>query len=370
MKEKNPLYQTYSDLLDPSTDAKLVQLIQELDDICRKPATPSRVTWSHLRNMHMQQGTHEEGKIIPFCERPRLRYLFARKAVLIPALIGLVLITAAFTFAFSPLLQSMLAIEPSGSGLLSSHAFADLNKAVTIGGRTITLEAGYADANQVILGYTVSPSSSKGRLWLSSTLTTNAGLALPGMVAGDTIQGKDFAEAWHFDASAIPGNPATLSLHLVMGLQEISAATAPVDTPGKMPPVQTLGFAAVNFTLPFHAGKSIPADQQVTSQGKTGTLLKCVVTQSATRIVLHIDGLTNQPSVPGTPTGEGGNLPTSVTLTVPGRNTVPPEFVGTSDVSKDLILFYPYNFADNVGTWTLTVKSGTRTWIFQLNVSR
>lgn len=362
MKEKKALYREYPDLLDPKLDPELLQLLQELDTLGNMPTAPAKVNWSQVRIMHARQTPQKTALILPFRGPARLRSPLMGKAVLIPAVLVLVLLTTAFSFAFSPVLRDMLLqFQPSGSSL----SFVSINQSATIAGRTVKVEAGYADANQVILGYTVSPNVEDGRVSLEPSLSTHAGIDLPEIMGeeGDPKIKID-GEVSVFETSVLMGNPAILDLHLSLVLIESRF----IKTPGQVLLVpQNKGTATFDFTLPFHPGKIITSGQQVTPHGKAGTLQKVVITSSAIRILLHIDGF---PPIFTTGSAE---------LQAPGQTAVDYRFFGPATpegepapkgnpFTGNLIAFYDYNFADKAGTWTLTVKLGTDTWIFHFEV--
>lgn len=348
MKEQQALQDRYADLLPKERDPQLLQLVQDLDSICSTPQPPARLNWAEVRVMHSQQTAEKRAKILSFRTHVHQRQPLLRKAVLVPAVIGLILVTAAFTFAISPLLGAALGFEPSAKNLLQDNLFVKIHQSQTIGGGTITLEEGYADANQVILVYTVSGLG----LGPGMKLSTKGGVDLPSIIGEGATDMHTNAVSVAFRSNAITDNPQALDLQLKIPVGSLTNTSSRAE-------IGNLGTLTFNFTLPFHPGRIAMPGQQVTSHGRTATLQRVVVTRSATMVV--VQGLSKSirehgaPNVLNATLQAPGESSTSSHIAFPGADGTW-SFIDTHDFSKAQ------------GTWTLTVQVGNDTWVFHFVV--
>ncbi len=344
MKEQQALQETYNDLLHNETDPAFIQLVQELDSIGSAPQPPASVNWPAVRAMHTEQTARKRATVLPFRTSTRLWHLLFKKTAFVPVLIGLVLVTAAFTFTLTPLMNFLLSLQPSGQRLVSSHLFVDINQSQTVDGKTVTLQDGYADASQIILGYTFSPAHAFDIVGIPDLSTQQGVELIPDntltMASSENTEGASF----HFSSSRITGNPSILELRLKI---LINSKTSPGH-------FKKLGIATFDFTLPFHPGKVLTPGQQVTSHGKAATLDYVSIAQSSTRIAVL--GLDEKAALSATlqPAGKAANSLEDISFATdePGAWS----FIYDSDLSQD------------PGPWTFTVKQGIYTWVFHFVV--
>ncbi len=146
-------------------------------------------------------------------------------------------------------------------------------------GYTIALKQGYADANQVLIEYTVTKEANHqptSTAYLEATLQTQNGITL----RGGTSVGSPLLGVMGFDfepATIMPtASTRTLSLHLI-----IHGMNAPVASSKPFRPV------TFDFSLPFHASRAVIMQQTVTVAGKSITLTQGVATPSETRFYLY-----------------------------------------------------------------------------------
>lgn len=344
MKEQRVLLETYSDLLCNESDPAFIQLIQELDSICSSPQPPASVNWPAVRAMHTEQTARKRATILPFYTPARPGYPLFGRAVFVPVLIGLVLVTAAFTLTLTPLMSFLLSLQPSGQRLISNQLFVDINQSQTVDGETVTLQDGYADASQIILGYTISPAKGFSMFGIPDLSTQQGVELIPDNGWTAASRGNADGISVHFSSSKITGNPSTLELRLNL---LISETTSPAH-------VEQLGTAVFNFTLPFHSGKVLTPRQQVTSHGKTATLDYVSIAQSATHIaVLGLDE----------------NAALSATLQPAGKAANSLEQISFATDEPDAWSFtYDSDLSHDPGAWTFTVKQGIYTWVFHFVV--
>ena len=146
-------------------------------------------------------------------------------------------------------------------------------------GYTIALKQGYADANQVLIEYTVTKEANHqptSTAYLEATLQTQNGITLRGGASVGSpllgVMGFDFEPATIMPTESTK----TLSLRLL-----IHGINAPVASPKPFRPV------TFDFSLPFHASRAIIMQQTVTVAGKSVTLTQGVATPSETRFYLY-----------------------------------------------------------------------------------
>jgi hypothetical protein len=160
------------------------------------------------------------------------------------------------------------------------NPFTPLNISKHIPGYTITLKQAYADANQVLIEYTVTKDANLQPvvedLGNYSTLKTQSGVTLRGGPSTEysslAIMGFDFIPATIMPTTGT----RTLSLRLLIhGIGGTSIST------NFSPPL------TFDFSLPFHPGRVIIAHKTVTIEGKSITLTEAVATPSETRFYLY-----------------------------------------------------------------------------------
>ncbi|HEV2655009.1 MAG TPA: DUF4179 domain-containing protein, partial [Ktedonobacteraceae bacterium] len=232
----------------------------------------------------------------------------------------------------------------------------NIHQTKTIHGATISLDKGYADSNQLIIGYTVSPANAHIS-FQAINLSTQQGVVLNQkgndiIVGTSNSNGNTVATAWFFSTSSIPGKPGTLALRLSMVIGQTATLT-------KKAPVKTLATVNFDFTLPFHVGRVATLSQKATSHGKTITLERVTVSQAATRIV--VQGLGTMDSMNG---GLAGTLQVPWNWRSYNYGTASPGADGPDAWS----FVYPYDFSQNQGGWTLTIQQGIYTWTFHFSV--
>jgi len=290
MRNKSDYAGKYGDLLETASDQQLLRAISDLDAAYKQPALPTHMSWSSVQARHAFS-THQ-------LQKPReafaLRLLGRRRkrwsASMALGLAVVVIALSAFTYvSILPLLGQLFNAHSAIGGLLQKQQFTELHQSKTLDGLTIKLEAAYADANQIIIGYTLSPVQTPDQLGTGKeTLQTSDGrtLASYGGVSSYTVGGNANAIAPFaniYDAGSITGNPQNVTLHTVFD----------VGTGGNpklgLKPFHKLGTLAFDFTIPFHPGKMLEPHQSLTVHGQTVTLQKVIITPSETRV--YVSGL-------------------------------------------------------------------------------
>lgn len=224
----------------------------------------------------------------------------------------------------------------------------ELDLSQTIDGVTVRLERAYADANVVLVGYTVS--GPEERYFASGgKLTTLSGQSLPRMFAEGVVPGSDIIlGGWRssersaliaaFDASSLNGEPSTISLHLETRVDE--------------PPVQgvfqpSTGPFVFDFDVPFHAAKVITVGQTAEAAGVTIGLELVIISPWATRAVLKFYSPYDGPD---------SCLPI-VSLQLPSGVSEAESFGHVSrDSSSEYLDYFTGDFTGQHGEWTMVIS--------------
>lgn len=237
----------------------------------------------------------------------------------------LVLALGAAAYAASPAVVRLFEQEPGLTEIEDADLVQQLNLSQTVAGVTVTLERAYADANRIVIGFTMQGPDGERRYEARElTLTDAAGTPFPrtfGFGAagesdlfGISLPPGEGAYLFAFDAAAVTGVPEALDLRLVMGLEErsvppdasaqptpsteelllnVAPQPAPLAQTGPevteleaMPVGDMLGPFAFEFRVPFIAGRTVKVQQTAEAAGITMALEKVVVTPSETQATL------------------------------------------------------------------------------------
>lgn len=221
----------------------------------------------------------------------------------------------------------------------SSLLFTQVDQVKSVAAGTVTLQKVYADANNVVLGYTFDGHfDPKGGLLPTITLSDRQTLKAP--LVEMKQEGQKIAVLAHFDGSVIQGNPQQVQLN-------ISIPT---------------GHSSEHFqqTVPFTAGKTVKVNQTVTSNGQSVTLDRVVITPSESRFYYaNVDM----------------NQPFMQKLSINGQQISSNEvgFSGAAFVGGENYLGFWKNLQNDTGTWTVSDSILTApelgTWQFTFTVA-
>ncbi len=275
-------------------------------------------------------------------------------------------------YALTPAIgQVFRAFLPGWQYVEESHLTREIGLSQTIDGVTVTLERAYADANEIIIGYTVTGASEAAHASHIS-LTDEQGRVFP-EIAGAGVSGAsdllgvqlrpgEGAYVSAFDASLVEGTPLALSLRLTMHLvrlvpaeQPAPATTLPEPTGSTVTiaPALTMqeeivgGPFVFDFNVPFTPGQSIAAHQTAEASGVTMRLEKVTIAPSETRAILCFappDGADHWTLLATLSTGDGQEIPVSFVSPLEGD--------GYEHCQR---ASFPQPLHDKSGSWTLTV---------------
>ncbi|MCX7683227.1 MAG: DUF4179 domain-containing protein [Anaerolineae bacterium] len=310
-----------------------------------------------------------KGRLGP--RRPAPRWTMVTRLSWASLILVALLLLGGVAYALSPALgQVFRAFFPGWRHVEEAHLAQDISLSQTIDGVTVTLERVYADANEIIIGYTVKGAT--GPVQVSrTTLTDEQGRVFPEM-AGAGVMGSsallgvnlppgEGAYVTAFDASPVEGAPAALRLHLTMHLvrlvpAEEDASTVippqPTDTT-LLVPVQTMreevvgGPFTFDFSVPFIPGQTIEADQIIEEAGVAIRLEQVVIAPSETRAIVCFAppaGADHWTLLATLTTGDGHQVSAS--------NVSPLDGVGEERCQR---VSFPEPLHNRPGLWTLEV---------------
>ena len=234
-----------------------------------------------------------------------------------------------------------LAPDIEDAGLMT-----ELNLSQTIDGVTVKLEAGYADANTVLIGYTVTGRNARYDD-LARRLSIIDGPELGGTAGLGYVPAPDVL-GWNpsqttvvagFDGTAIEGTPSEIAFRF-----ETSVSDTPFSGDGR-----TWGPFEFNFSLPFHGGKNVVVGQTVEAAGVPITLERVIISQAEAQAIFRFHG----------EYADIRNRPLMVAFLHPSKGssdesrTVDPSSTFTRESYS--AVHFPGDFTGQSGEWTVTV---------------
>ena len=235
------------------------------------------------------------------------------------AFMALVLCLAfgAVAYAVVPVVSRLFQQEAGLRHVEQANLVQELNLSQTMDGVTVTLERAYADANRIVVGFTIKDPNGQRYDARHLTLTDAAGAVFSGMhgygVTGQSdilkvsLPPGEGAYVLAFDAAPVEGAPAELDLQLVMEVRGFvlplnapEPPPTPISPPGEPPasmaveaqPVPEgaiVGIFTFDFSVPFIPGRVAEVNQTVEDAGVAMCLERVVVTPSETRAYLRFD---------------------------------------------------------------------------------
>jgi hypothetical protein len=228
--------------------------------------------------------------------------------------LALSLAFGAVTYAVAPVVGRLFQQESGLRHVEQADLVQELDLSQTVDGVTVTLERVYADANRIVVGFTIKSPNGQRYEARHLTLTDAAGTVFPGTLGYGVTGQSDIldvslppgegAYVLAFDAAAVEGAPEELALRLVMDVEEL---VLPPDAPGPSPtlagtpaeppepmvvelepmPVGAIvGPLTFDFSVPFIPGRTVEVQQTVEAVGIAVMLERIVVTPSETRAFL------------------------------------------------------------------------------------
>jgi len=347
---------------------KKQQVAQILREIAERDVPANLNLWPAIRaRIQPQRSSSHRMRLMP-----TTRLGWASVALILCLIFGTV------TYAVAPFVARLFQQEAGLRHIAQTDLVQDINLSQTIEGVTVTLERAYADANRIVVGFTVIGPDDQRYDPHRVTLSDANGTVFPLMSGlGATGQSDLFdlslppgegAYVLAFDAAAVEGTPAELDLQLGLEVEKLTpssdasnsfltSARPPIEKPSdkvvELKPLPTpaeediVGTFTFAFSVPFNAGHIIKVRQTVESAGVAMRLEKVVVTPSETRAILCFE-----------PPDRDGVVWTLVAALDVGDGQ---ELFGgivkpTENLNEEChCVIYPHALADQPGLWTLTV---------------
>lgn len=341
------------------------QATQILQEIAEQEVPASLDLWPAIRaRVQPQRRSSRWAQLMP---NTRLGWAFLALA--------LFLAFGAVAYAVVPVVSRLFQQEAGLRHVEQANLVQELNLSQTVDGVTVTLERAYADANRIVVGFTIKSPPGQRYHARHLTLTDAAGTVFPGTVGygvtgqsdilGVSLPPGEGAYVLAFDAAAVEGAPAELDLRLVMEVEELVLppdAPEPPPTPDSPPaeppdsivvevlrplPVGAIvGPFTFDFSVPFIPGRVAEVNQTVEAARVAICLERVVVTPSETRAYLRFDS----------PAGAEMRWTPIALLKAPGDEESESYFAYSGNDDPPL---YRYGFLaplyERRGEWTLTV---------------
>lgn len=338
MKDERELYVEYGDLLGSEADPDLLRLVADLHAASEATQPPAAVAAARERALRQ----HAEQPAA--ARRPPPTWWLPRgMGALAAAVLAAILLTTA-GYAVVSVLDRVFDLNAGTRRIATQNLGKEINLSRTVDGYTLTLGRVYADANQIVVSYTVRGPAGRPFTGFTyplgrslPTLTGEAGEKFELLVGANTgVLAEMSGELLVYNATNVEGKPETLALRLEIPALESTDAGGRSELIG--------GPFVFDFTVPFEAGR-IAEPHQVVESGETSvTLEKVVVTPTGARVRLR---------------GIGPNA--VVELSVDGANYKlnPPGATPLqwhTDEAWDY--FTPAALVDKQGEWLLVVRPG------------
>ncbi len=237
---------------------------------------------------------------------PGRRLLIAHPRWAVAALILTLAFGTAAYAAITSILDRAVNMDPSGSQYLLENGLVEmLHLSQRDGDITANLEWAYADANRIVIAYTVAHPGDRENT--AVTLSTEDGMMLPTIMGGyGYVENGLMGDVQSYDASLVQGAQDVLRLRLHLG---VSTYNLPDEIPTPPPvtvdpetgasivvlePMEIGEPAAVfdiHFSIPSHPGREVAIGQMVEDAGISITLERAVIAPSDTRFDLCFSGL-------------------------------------------------------------------------------
>lgn len=284
-----------------------------------------------------------------------------------------ILFLAGATYAAVTIVDRALEMNSGTQRILSENLGRTVNLSQTLDGFTLSVRREYADANQIVIGYTIAgppdrtfnsllPFGSEARI---PSLSDANGQEFPAgpFAWGTGVDEGKVGGVLVYDASGIQALHGDLRLRLAMtGVSGFERAN-PSDSASARP-FAISGPVIFDLTVPVVPGRSADLQEIVEASGVKATLERIIVSDTETRVFLR--GVGPEADVELT---VGGS---TYHLIHEGAVQVPPSSQNSWAYITDASLI------DQHGPWTLTVKPGSASriaspiaggpWVFRFTV--
>lgn len=359
MTPERPRRAAYADLLGDREDPTLARLVTDLDRLYRPAAPPPHVTAAVARACTARRGAPGH---------PHGRRLVPRLAAASAAVLALFVAASVGAVAMAPVLARTFALNPATQRITADNLGREVDAVQTAAGFSVTVERVYADANQVVIGYTVSGPPDRtfvdfgahdNRGNSLAILTDAHGRAIPQLPSALAMAPWDSASGLllTYDGAALDSSAADVSLHLtiaaIRAVERVGDPTAPGTALPTAPcdeqtrPLRCVlvpGPFTFDFTVPLAPGRVTNVHQPLSGDGGAVTLERVATTPTSTRVQLRGVG----------PDADVELLAGGTTYRLQPPGAIPLRWMPES--VWDYVL--PESLLDQHGEWTLTVRPG------------
>lgn len=302
MKDDQQLRAQDSDVLDETTDPALLRVAAQLDhdlNLLYTIAEPPPQLITAIRTTAQRQPMRAMHRSAWAWLQPLREMPYRLRAATI-ALLGVVLLGGA-GYTLLPVLAEAFGLHTGTQAILTNNLGRDVTLSQTIEGFTITIERVYADANQIVIGYTITGPANRTfnniMAWgeldqtpghavaRSPILTDAAGNEIDGGLGGAQpgMHGNTAAALLTYDGVGIDNTAPVVQLHLRIG--ELSAYERLGDDQ----------FRDVTVNAPFEFDLRVPVEPGRVATlhlardvgGTVVTLERVVTTPTGTRVSLR-----------------------------------------------------------------------------------
>jgi Domain of unknown function (DUF4179) len=265
----------YPDLLESNSDATLTKVVVDLATIYRCSDAPTSLRKS-IDSAVLEAARRKTSTAPPSAGGAR-RFRLGAGAL---AAAALVLVVGVVGYAVAPLIDRLLATE-RGVSALPMH---DIAQAQTSSGVTVKVDRAYADANRVIVAYSIQVpqgfTNSTSGIDGKTSLTDASGLRLP-LIDAQGLAGSSpqvSSGLLTFDAESLPAGIATDTFQLAFPDVHTKPAVGGAEL--------AAGAYSFMFDLPVAPGREVTVAKTVTADRIPVTLKRVVITPSETRLYL------------------------------------------------------------------------------------
>lgn len=264
-----------------------------------------------------------------------------------------VFLLAGATYAAVTVVDRALEMNTGTQRILSGNLGRAVNLSQTLDGFTVSVRRVYADANQIVIGYTIA--GPPGRTF-NSLLPFGSEASVPSLIDADGKELPAGPYSWGtgvdtgkvggvlaYDAAGSTGGQGSLQLRLTMTGVSGFERTNPTDA------ASVHGFAVsgpivFNLTVPIVPGRVADVQQTVDVAGVNATLERVIVSDTETQVFLS--GVAPAADAELTVGGSSYHLVHNGAVRLPASSA--DSWAYTTDAS----------LVDQHGPWTLTVKPG------------
>lgn len=294
------LHQQYPDLLPTDADETTARVVDDLHTVYATAPTPAHINAAVTRAIQQRAAEQQERALSRRCGwgRRQLRGAGALIALLLALVIG------GGAYAISPILdRSLDRVQEHNAGfeyVRDNNLYHEVDLSRTIDGYTIHVQRVYADANRILVGYTLTGLEGQEffNFWpRMATMITADGHELRGSNLDEPVMdGNNLGEVLSFDTLEGYVQPNIALRFMIKDVDVYGKADqATIDAGLRKPIGHVAGPFVFDLIVPVIAGRVAEVNQTVTVNNVPVTLERVVVTPSETRMYVHFHDVPGKP---------------------------------------------------------------------------